>query len=154
LFFSNPDLLWAAAYHIPRLGQGGFKAALEGVWKSVTGGAHLTLTQIGKPHPQTYLYAERVLQKHRRELLHRHHGEKSISRLNRVYMIGDNPESDIRGANEFKSPDGTEWNSILVKTGVYSGGTMPTYKPYNIVDNVLDAVKWALQKEDHSMADD
>lgn len=31
LFFSNPDLFWATSYHMPRLGQGGFQASLEGV---------------------------------------------------------------------------------------------------------------------------
>jgi HAD superfamily hydrolase (TIGR01456 family) len=154
LIFSNPDLFWAAAYHMPRLGQGGFRAAFEGLWKSITGGARLTLTQIGKPHPQTYLYAERVLQKYRKELFGRYHQGKSISKLNRVYMIGDNPESDIRGANEFKSPYGTEWNSILVKTGVYSDGAIPMYKPDIIVENVMDAVRWALKKESHSMVVD
>ena len=38
LYFSNPDLLWASEYHLPRLGQGGFREALEGVWEAVTGG--------------------------------------------------------------------------------------------------------------------
>ena len=40
LYFSNPDLFWAAKYHLPRLGQGGFREALEGVWAAVTGGEH------------------------------------------------------------------------------------------------------------------
>ena len=154
LIFSNPDLIWAAAYHLPRLGQGGFRAALEGVWKSITGGAHLSLTQIGKPHQKTYLYAERVLQEYRRELFDRTHRGKNISRLNRIYMIGDNPQSDIRGANEFKSPYATEWNSILVKTGVYRNGEIPAYKPDITVETVLDAVKWALEKEGYGMVSD
>ena len=36
LYFSNPDLLWAAKYHLPRLGQGGFREALEGIWAAIT----------------------------------------------------------------------------------------------------------------------
>ncbi|EDN08829.1 aspartyl-tRNA synthetase [Histoplasma mississippiense (nom. inval.)] len=89
LYFSNPDLLWAAQYHQPRLGQGAFKASLE------------------------------------------------------VYMIGDNPESDIQGANSYKSPVGTKWSSILLKSGVYSGGT-PTWPPKVIVEGVKQAVEWSL----------
>jgi hypothetical protein len=38
LYFSNADLLWAAGYHLPRLGQGGFREAFEGVWAAVTSG--------------------------------------------------------------------------------------------------------------------
>ena len=47
LYFSNPDLLWAAAYHMPRLGQGGFQAALAGVFNQVTR-AKLKRIVIGK----------------------------------------------------------------------------------------------------------
>ena len=57
----------------------------------------------------------------------------------------DNPESDIRGANEYRSPHGTEWKSILVKTGVYQGGE-PAWKPTVCVGNVWDAVQWALNE--------
>lgn len=146
LIFSNPDLFWAASYHMPRFGQGAFRAAVEGVWKDTTDGADLTRTVIGKPYPQTYLYAEKVLQKYRAELLGRRFGTE-VSPLHRVFMVGDNPESDIRGANEFQSPNGTTWNSILVKTGVYRAETKPKYKPTVVVDDVLEAVKWALEQE-------
>jgi len=149
LFFSNPDLFWAAAYHLPRLGQGGFRAAFEGLWKDTTDGAKLQRTVIGKPSFETYTYAEQVLQTHRRDLLQTKFKTNHISQLRRVFMIGDNPESDIRGANEFRSPDGTEWTSILVKTGVFSdvGGREPKYQPGVIVPDVLAAVKWALEEE-------
>ena len=56
----------------------------------------------------------------------------------------DNPESDILGANSFRSEIGSEWTSILVRSGVYSGGE-PAHKPKDIEDNVWDAVKWALK---------
>ena len=55
----------------------------------------------------------------------------------------DNPESDIRGANEYRSPQGTKWQSILVKTGVYHGGE-PAWKPTACVGDVWDAVQWGL----------
>jgi hypothetical protein len=65
-------------------------------------------------------------------------------------MIGDNPESDIRGASEFEAEDGTEWVPILVRTGVWrqtSTEKEPRYKPAVIVDDVVDAVVWALNNE-------
>ena len=63
LYFSNPDLFWAAAYHLPRLGQGGFREAFEGTWAATTGGpangVELIKTVIGKPCQGTYEFAER-----------------------------------------------------------------------------------------------
>jgi HAD superfamily hydrolase (TIGR01456 family) len=149
LFFSNPDLFWATSYHLPRLGQGGFQASLQGIWDATTNYATLSRTVIGKPHAHTYQYAERVLNKHRARLLaEQGESQRGASNLRRVFMVGDNPESDIRGANEYDSPHGTEWTSVLVsKTGVYRSGIEPKYKPKVIVDDVLAAVKWALKEE-------
>lgn len=64
-----------------------------------------------------------------------------MSRL--IYLV-DNPESDIRGGNEFESPTGSEWCSILVRSGVYNGGE-PAWKPKAIVNDVWDAVRWGLK---------
>lgn len=147
LFFSNPDLFWSAQYHLPRLGQGAFQAALAGVWREITGGtAELQRTVIGKPHHQTYAYAERVLNAHRAELLGR---KTDAGPLRRVYMVGDNPESDIRGANEYRSAEGTGWSSVLVRTGVWDPkrGGEPRHRPKVIVDDVKAAVDWALGQE-------
>lgn len=152
LYFSNPDLLWAAAYHMPRLGQGGFQAALAGVFNQVTR-AKLKRIVIGKPHSATYKYAEAVLINYRKKMLDELLGKGSrrkkngAGKLSRVFMVGDNPASDIQGANEFNSPTEATWTSILVKTGVYEEGTEPEFKPKVIVDNVLDAVKWAIEQE-------
>ena len=133
---------------MPRLGQGGFQASLQGIWDATTGGSKLSRTVIGKPFPETYRYAERVLNKHRTQVLGGNGEQKrSVSQLKRVFMIGDNPESDIRGANEFESSQGTEWTSVLVTTGVFRAGTTPAYKPKVIVQDVFEAVKWALEQE-------
>lgn len=151
IYFSNPDLFFATPYHLPRLAQGGFQAALQGVWDATTSGAHLERTIIGKPHTETYRFAERVLNKHRADLL-THGGRdtvsaKRIGHVQRVYMVGDNPESDIRGANEFQSAHGTEWQGLLVKTGVHRDGTIPKYRPRAVVDDVMAAVRYALRAE-------
>jgi hypothetical protein len=91
LFFSNGDLLWPAKYHLPRLAQGGFREALEGIWAALTGGpakgVELKKTVIGKPAYMTYEFAEKRLNEHRAHL----YAEPDVAQLKRVYMVGDNP---------------------------------------------------------------
>lgn len=141
LYFSNPDLWWAAKYHLPRLGQGGFREAFEGLWAAVTNGAKLDKTVIGKPYHATYEFAERRLRAHRKVLL----GQLGLNDpLRRVYMVGDNPESDIKGAMGYRSPFETQWESVLVRTGVYQGGE-PEAKPTIVLDDVQRAVEWAVE---------
>ncbi|KAJ5703443.1 HAD-superfamily hydrolase subfamily IIA CECR5 [Penicillium malachiteum] len=145
LYFSNPDLYWAAAYPLPRLGQGGFREALEGVWAATTGGlskgVELKKTVIGKPYQGTYEFAERQLLRNRAK---KFEGVSDLPPLQQVYMIGDNPESDIRGANSYRSSYGSKWQSILVRTGVYPGGE-PAWTPTTIADDVQKGVQWALK---------
>ncbi|GME27565.1 Peptidase M20 [Neofusicoccum parvum] len=145
LYYSNPDLWWAAKYHLSRLGQGGFREALEGIWTAVTGGerngVELQKIVIGKPFRMTYEFAEERLSRHREDLF----GGIKLEPLKRVYMVGDNPESDIRGANTYDSPLGTDWKSVLVKTGVYQEGSEPSWKPRTIVGDVYDAVRYAVE---------
>ncbi|EON67713.1 HAD-superfamily subfamily IIA hydrolase [Coniosporium apollinis CBS 100218] len=157
LYFSNPDLWWAAKYHLPRLGQGGFREALEGLWAAVTGGermgVRLMKTVIGKPFRETFEFAEKKLVGCREEIFREVVGEGRLEPLRRVYMVGDNPESDIRGGNTYQSPHGTDWCSILVKTGVYQEGQEPTWKPRVIVEDVYDAVQWAVEQSEWDNGD-
>ncbi|MCJ1456479.1 hypothetical protein MMC28_006840 [Mycoblastus sanguinarius] len=150
LYFSNPDLFWASEYHLPRLGQGGFREAFEGVWRAVTGGeekgVHLDKKMFGKPSQNTFKFAENCLRERRNGLYRLAKASKNYEKLRTVYMVGDNPESDIAGANYYASPHGTKWHSILVRSGVYSGGD-PTHKPKVILDDVWDAVQWGMEEE-------
>lgn len=152
LYFSNGDLVWAAKYHLPRFGQGAFQAALAGVWHRYTGGHELRRKVIGKPVTDTYQYAERVLAEHRHETL-RKLGYHDAGALTSVYMVGDNPESDIAGANGHVSENGTDWWSILVQTGVWNeqrdgyGALTGVKEPTVIVENVKKGVQWALERE-------
>ena len=149
LYFSNPDMLWAAKYPLPRLGQGALRESLEGIWAALTGGpkagVELKKYIMGKPYRATYEFAEKTLIKYREELFRSYDGK--FGTLKRVYMVGDNPESDIRGANSYESAFGTKWSSLLVETGVYTSGTEPSVKPTKVVGNVKDAVDWALARE-------
>ncbi|KAF8470254.1 HAD-like domain-containing protein [Kalaharituber pfeilii] len=147
LFFSNTDLLWATRYPRPRLGQGAYRASLEGVYRRLVEAIYpgidpqLKYTTIGKPSQQTYEWAE--------ERLVEHVGQKNGAELKRVYMIGDNPRSDIQGALNFKSARNIEWIPILVESGVYKPGqALPEgVEPRKVAKDVLEAVQWALEQE-------
>ena len=166
LYFSNPDLFWSARYHLPRLGQGSFQAALAGVWAQITQtrfrqhpgrpeviprSSFLRRTVIGKPTRVTYGYAEWVLENYRAKVLGSGGGQAPglATPLRTVYMVGDNPESDIRGANNYKGRNGTAWSSILVRTGVWDEKRdgAPAHEPKAIVNAVGDAVDWALAQQ-------
>lgn len=153
LWISNLDLLWKTDYPINRFGTGAFMEALGGVWAAATGGSKLHYKALGKPSKYTYEYAhDRLL--HYRSDLAAAQGASGRGRarqaLRRVYMIGDNPESDIRGANEFEAGDGTEWVSILVGTGVWretAAQRTPRHVPKMMTEDVVDAVLAALKNE-------
>ncbi|GAB0134804.1 hypothetical protein EsDP_00003160 [Epichloe bromicola] len=152
LWISNLDLVWKTEYPVNRFGTGAFLEALKGVWSAVTHGAELQYNALGKPSQFTYDYAHTRLLRHYSSIgsTAKDSAKADATTLRRVYMIGDNPESDIRGANEFCPEDGTEWVSILVKTGVWqetAAEREPRYKPAVIVDDVVDAIVWALQNE-------
>lgn len=94
----------------------------------------------GKPELATYKYADEVLTEWMGEL----YGSPSEERLpENIYMIGDNPASDIVGGNMYG------WNTCLVRTGVFQGGDNDEENPANfgVFPNVLEAVQTALRKE-------
>jgi ribonucleotide monophosphatase NagD (HAD superfamily) len=102
----------------------------------------------GKPHRASFLRAENVLIGMRSKMLEMAGG--SLERKeppSRVCMIGDNPSLDIKGANEYRSPYGTKWESVLVATGVWKEGSSPLYEPAVKVRNAKEVVDWALRRE-------
>ncbi|KAH8695564.1 phosphatidyl synthase [Talaromyces proteolyticus] len=143
IYFSHNDVVWSTAHDYTRIGMGALRASLEALFKAVTG-KELTTIAFGKPQLGTFQFATRLLRQWR----------KDTHRINRapdtVYFVGDTPESDIRGTNEFDSHHASgdaEWYSILVKTGVFQEGTIPRFPPKKTVNNVLEAVKFGIQRE-------
>ncbi len=64
-----------------------------------------------------------------------------------VYAIGDNPKSDMRGANAA----GEHWSSILVRTGIWEGGDNDLEDPADhVVPDVLAAVNLILRSSARS----
>uniref|UniRef100_A0A8B9PNS4 Haloacid dehalogenase-like hydrolase domain-containing 5 n=1 Tax=Apteryx owenii TaxID=8824 RepID=A0A8B9PNS4_APTOW len=92
----NMDLLWMAEAKMPRFGHGTFLLCLENIYKKVTGRELRYEALIGKPSTVTYRYAEYLIKQQAEK-----QGWKSPIR--RLYAIGDNPMSDIYGANLYNS---------------------------------------------------
>ncbi|KAL2756088.1 hypothetical protein ACRALDRAFT_1033260 [Sodiomyces alcalophilus JCM 7366] len=142
IYFSHNDVVWSAAHDNARLGMGALRRMLEVIFKDVTKKKGVLHTHaFGKPQVSTFEFATRLLQQWRRQ----QHSFNAPPET--VYFVGDTPESDIRGTNAFNEQSENDWYSILVKTGVYQEGTEPAYKPRVTVNNVLDAVKFGLQRE-------
>ncbi|KAF2816952.1 HAD-superfamily hydrolase [Mytilinidion resinicola] len=140
VFFSHNDVVWSASHDLTRIGMGALRVSLEAMFKAVTG-KNLETTAFGKPQIGTFQFATRLLQQWRKDT----HGIDSPP--DTVYFVGDTPESDIRGTNEYDQHSENNWYSILVKTGVFEAGTKPRFTPKATVDTVLDAVKHGIERE-------
>lgn len=142
VFFSHSDLIWATNHAFARIGMGALRASLEAMFRVITG-KELKTIAFGKPQLGTFQFATRLLKQWRKDT----HGINSPPET--VYFVGDTPESDIRGTNEFDQSEKStnDWYSILVRTGVFKEGTTPQYKPRVTVDTVLDAVKHGMTRE-------
>jgi ribonucleotide monophosphatase NagD (HAD superfamily) len=129
-------------HNFSRIGMGALRASLEAMFKAITG-RELKTVAFGKPQLGTFRFATRLLQQWRKDT----HGISQPP--DTVYFVGDTPESDIRGTNEFDESGQAQntWYSILVRTGVFQQDTKPAYPPKMTVDNVLEAVKFGMQRE-------
>jgi HAD superfamily hydrolase (TIGR01456 family) len=136
IYFSQGDLLCPTEHPAPRMSQGTFRIALEAIYKSITG-VELERTVYGKPEPATYKYADEVMKSWMETI----HNEERLPK--NIYMIGDNPQSDIVGGNMYG------WNTCLVRTGVYQGEGNDKQNPasFGVFTNVLEAVQTAVKKE-------
>ena len=117
----NMDLQWFAKAKIPRFGHGAFLVCLENIYKKVSGQKLIYTALVGKPSEITYRYSFQKL----KDIADDMH----VENLHTVYAIGDNPASDIYGANMFnqhimssekKNVNGlSKCVSVLVCSGVY-----------------------------------
>ncbi|KAG6812540.1 hypothetical protein H0H92_002309 [Tricholoma furcatifolium] len=99
-------------------------------------GAPYPYVQYGKPTVATYNFAAAALADRLKE------ASGTSATLPEVYMVGDNPESDIAGANA------AGWSSVLVQTGVFDPQNgPPSHTPSHIAKDVEAAVKWAIDRE-------
>lgn len=118
LFNCNFDFTYAEIFHTARFGPGAFIKLLEVLFTETTG-RHLEVIRHGKPNKPAYNIATQKLQAQIDELAAQSaNGLSAPHKLQHIYAVGDNPKSDVRGANAA----GGHWRSILVCTGVYKGG--------------------------------
>lgn len=157
IVFSNNDFLWANDYNLPRFGQGAIRITIEALYKEVNalkGNEILKSNILGKPFEIQYDFAHNVLidwntklaenrTNELHQLLPKLNEKPKNSPFKKIYMVGDNPASDIQGAND------NGWESLLLRTGVYRDEDWDTIvaKPSaGVHDNVLDSIRFALQQ--------
>jgi HAD superfamily hydrolase (TIGR01456 family) len=135
LYACNADLVYPTEYHTPRFTQGAFLESFKHLYE-LYHKKPLNYTCFGKPFKIQYEYAERMLQ----DESNRMSGSNADSphEVDTIYFgVGDNPLSDIRGANNA----GKNWRSILVRTGVFKGGANdPTDPADMVVEDVQQAI--------------
>lgn len=136
IYFSQGDMLCPTEHKFPRMSQGAFRIGLEAMYKSLTG-VELERVVYGKPELATYKYADEVISSWMETI----HNDEKLPK--NIYMIGDNPASDIIGGNMYG------WNTCLVRTGVFQGGENDEENPasFGVFANVFDAVTTAIKKE-------
>lgn len=195
----NMDLFWMSEVPLPRFGHGMFLTFLETAYQQYTGRELKYSALLGKPSMYTYHHADNILWQHAKQL--------GFKRLKSLYCVGDNPNTDIYGANvydrylkkresqklqkkkkrkmaaagggglsadvEFEEDDedliseedgqanyASSCTSILVCTGIFSNSSSASHrnhrdfvidpelvKPGHTTENVLGAVRYALEKE-------
>lgn len=134
LYVSNQDFTFSGEYDVPRFAQGAFVTCLESLYGKLTGRA-LEYEAFGKPTANTYEYAEARLH------------DVAQRKLERIYGIGDNPASDIQGANHA----GKHWRSVLVETGIFSPGDDDDlyHRPDIQTRSIKEALEVILDREEN-----
>ncbi|GFO06312.1 cat eye syndrome critical region protein 5 [Plakobranchus ocellatus] len=87
----NMDLLWMSEHKLPRLGHGCFLTSLECLYQKITGKELKYTALCGKPSEITYHHADFILTQQAKLL--------GVDRVQTIYCVGDNPETDIYGGN-------------------------------------------------------
>ncbi|XP_071732870.1 mitochondrial hydrolase YKR070W-like [Rutidosis leptorrhynchoides] len=145
MYFAADDLEYQAVFPSERLGMGAFRIALESIFNKIHH-KPLEYTSFGKPNPFVFKNAESIL-KQLKPLTNTVNNLKEDDKSHEfetLYMIGDNPSVDIKGARQAGPP----WFSILTRTGVFRGKLNHTdYPADHVVDTVEEAVEFILQKE-------
>ena len=133
VFACNADIVSPTMHPFPRFTQGAFVCAFKSLFETYSNGEKLLVNTCGKPFKVQYDFATDLLVAEANLL-----GVDSISKF---YGVGDNPKSDIRGANNA----GENWKSVLVRTGVFTGIDNDELDPADVVVyDILDAVNFII----------
>ncbi|KAJ6322890.1 hypothetical protein OIU77_012680 [Salix suchowensis] len=119
---------------------GAFRIALESVFNRVH---HNPLEHVsfGKPNPVVFKNAEAMLmqlQVSYRSNNSKESGDSGLQSFKTLYMIGDNPSVDIKGARQAGHP----WFSILTRTGVFRGKHNHAEFPADMASRMMELLAW------------
>ncbi|CAI0541927.1 unnamed protein product [Linum tenue] len=154
LYFAHDDLAYQvsnftfkAAFPSERFGLGAFRIALESIFNRIHHDP-LSYTCYGKPNPFVFKNAEAVLKQLVSSCpdsgLAPDNASTAVHNFERLYMVGDNPDVDIKGARQAGYP----WFSILTRTGVFKGtGNHDKFPADLVVETVEEAVDYIIRKE-------
>ncbi|KAL3530659.1 hypothetical protein ACH5RR_009981 [Cinchona calisaya] len=143
IYFANDDLAYQALFPAERLGMGAFRIALESIFNRIHPN-NMEYTSFGKPSPFVFKNAENVLTQVLQSAYNNVQAGGETPPLKSLYMIGDNPSVDVKGARQAGHP----WFSILTRTGVFKGKENHAEYPADVVvDCVEEAVDYILRKE-------
>ncbi|XP_022746352.1 uncharacterized protein YKR070W-like isoform X3 [Durio zibethinus] len=135
-----------AAFPSKRLGMGAFRIALESIFNRINPKG-LEYVSYGKPNPFVFKNAEAILNQLQSSLCLDHSENNGVPRshpFKTLYMIGDNPSVDVKGAQQAGRP----WFSILTRTGVFRTKDNHAEFPADlVVDTVEEAVDYILKRE-------
>lgn len=96
-------------------------------------GNTLHQTMFGKPQKASFQFVENRIDEIAQDF------KKPLPEF--IYHIGDNPATDIRGANEA----GSRWKSVLTRTGVFQGTKDTVYPSDYTIDSVSDLIPTVLK---------
>lgn len=122
---ANADMDYMDIFTLPRFCGGSFFLSMNHLYK-MKYGKDIKLLVYGKPSKLVFDYARK---------------STGIKNVSNCYMIGDNPNVDIKGANN------AGIFSILVRTGMFKGENDKDNPAKKVVDNCYDALKFILKKE-------
>ncbi|KAL7719111.1 Haloacid dehalogenase-like hydrolase [Entamoeba marina] len=131
IYLSNPDFDYAGKFILPRVTVGAFGEVLSMLWKRMSNG-ELDIVYFGKPFRAFYEKAEKVLKQMQPD-------------IKTFYGIGDNPISDIRGANVMKSESPFDYHSVLIKSKCSAPELLKVDKPDFICDYFYEAIQTILK---------
>jgi HAD superfamily hydrolase (TIGR01456 family) len=143
-YVSNADIVYTTEYPHPRFTQGAFVEAFRHLYE-LYHQQPLVVDYCGKPYPVQYEFATQQLREEARRVSGSTAEENIAADSNGgnrevFFGVGDNPKSDIRGANSA----GQQWRSVLVRTGIFSdvsAANDATDPAHFVCDDIVAAVQ-------------
>ncbi|CCH63803.1 Cat eye syndrome critical region protein 5 [Caenorhabditis elegans] len=143
----NVDLVWMAdvASQLPRIGHGTFIHILDSLYEKLTG-QHLQFrATLGKPTEVSYLHAAHRIQRQAKAM--------KLEDVKYVYVIGDNPMSDVLGARLFdrylRHGGVGRFDHLDLEAFDVNDGEKPRVRTRNVVERCISILVETGVHQDH-----